>query len=117
MFQAQQEAHGAGDPRCIATMSKLRLIGDKEKNLVDAVDRMAKTHAPQGKEVDRPINLIEQSLASKLRLEPVSPARSPVKGSPVQSKPKSVLKRFISKRKPKDEVTQPIGPEPCRIEI
>jgi hypothetical protein len=40
-----------------------------------------------------------------------------VKGSPVQSKPKSVLQRFISKRKPKDEVTQPIAPEPCRIEI
>jgi hypothetical protein len=28
-----------------------------------------------------------------------------------------VLQRFISKRKPKDEVTQPIAPEPCRIEI
>lgn len=115
MLRAQVEAHGSSDPRCIATMSKLRLIEAQEKDLIDAVEGMSKAYVPVSKtsenEVQGPINLIE--LTTPEAISPPRAISSPTTSTtlsvqpqltPTSSRSKSVLHRLISKRRLKEDV-------------
>ena len=114
MLRAQVEAHGPGDPRCIATMSKLRLIEAQETDLVGAGDGMIKVCVPVTKkserEVPSPINLIELTTPGAVSppraISSASTATLPLQPqlTPTTSRSMSVLQRLISKRRLKEDV-------------